>query len=40
MYDNEIYNADWDALNFKTYGAGNYEENFLGFDSSVYQIQE
>ena len=38
MYDKEIVNVDWGALNFKTYGADYYEEKFPGFDPSVYQI--
>ena len=36
MYDKEIDNADWDALNFKTYGAGCYEEKYPGFDEDFY----
>ena len=38
MCHKEIGNVDWDALNFKTYGADYYEEKFSGFDSSFYQI--
>ena len=38
MYDKEIDDADWDALNFKTYGADYYEEKFPGFDEDAYKI--
>ena len=38
MYDKEIDNVDWDALNFKTYGADYYEEKFPGFDEDAYKI--
>ena len=40
MCDKEMDNVDWDALNFKTYGAVYYQEKFPEFDSSVHQILE
>ena len=38
--DKELYNASWDAPNFKIYEAHYHEETFPGFDPSVYQILE
>ena len=38
MYDKEIGNVDWDALNFNTYGADYHEEKFPGFDEVDYKI--
>ena len=38
MSDKEIGNLDWDALNFKTYGADYYEEKFPVFNEHVYKI--
>ena len=38
MYDKEIGNVDWGALNFYTCRAYYYREKFPGFDEDVYKI--
>ena len=38
MYEKESGNVDWGALNFKTYGADNYEEKLPGFNEDLYKI--